>query len=188
MTKKRMFKPKPDDDKLRELILHISLESEGDEYYGATKLNKLLFLADLTAYRVLGKPITGQEYQAIPHGPAPRRLAPVRDRMRDAGEIGVREIDFYSRKQHRIIALILPDISKFDAGEIAIVDRLIRRWWGKSAREISDYVYEILGGRIAEEGETIPYEVALVGNREPTSDEIKRGKELEPLAAKYLSS
>lgn len=32
---------------------------------------------------------------------------------------------------------------------------------------------------LAEPGETIPYEVALVGTREPTKDEIERGKELE---------
>ena len=37
-------------------------------------------------------------------------------------------------------------------------------------------------------GETIPYEVALVGNRELTNDEIERGKELESLALEYLEN
>lgn len=35
-------------------------------------------------------------------------------------------------------------------------------------------------------GETIPYEVALVGKRELTEDEIEYGKELESLALEYL--
>ena len=56
-------KYKPDDNKLRELVLYIAVLSEGDPAFGKVKLNKLLFFADFTAYLSFGKPITGHEYQ-----------------------------------------------------------------------------------------------------------------------------
>ena len=72
---------RPDDAKLRELILLISSLSEGDPTFGAVKLNKLLFHCDFSAYLTYGRPITGQEYFALKQGPAPRRLLPITKRM-----------------------------------------------------------------------------------------------------------
>src|SRR5258708_19742785 len=66
---------RPKDRKLAELILFISERSEGDPRFGAGKLNKLLFYSDFGAYRLFGKSITGQQYQNLSNGPAPRRLA-----------------------------------------------------------------------------------------------------------------
>jgi len=50
------------DKRLRELILLIATRSEGDEPFGAVKLNKLLFYADFFAYVKFGESITGQEW------------------------------------------------------------------------------------------------------------------------------
>ena len=55
-----------DTTKLRELILYLARESEGDDYFGVVKLNKLLFYIDFEAYRRFGKSVTEQEYQALP--------------------------------------------------------------------------------------------------------------------------
>jgi hypothetical protein len=57
--------------------LLIATRSEGDEPFGAVKLNKLLFYADFFAYVKFGECITGQEYQKLAQGPAPRRMLPV---------------------------------------------------------------------------------------------------------------
>src|SRR5713226_2593184 len=78
---------RPDDNKLIELIVHLSSLSEGDEYWGAIKLNKLLFYIDFVAYRRFGKSVTGQEYQAQKQGPTPRRLPPLMARMKKAGDV-----------------------------------------------------------------------------------------------------
>lgn len=175
------------DNKLRELILYIARESEGDDTFGATKLNKVLFYADFMAYVNLGNSITGQEYQALAHGPALRRLAPMRDEMLVDGDIAIRPRDYYGYVQDRILALTTPDLSEFSAAEIALVNHFIRAWWGKTATEISRRSHQFAGWRYAQEGETIPYEVALVGWREPTGEEIRRGKELEELALEFLA-
>jgi len=43
-----------DDEKLRELILYLADNSNGDESFGALNLNKHLFYADFYAYVYLG--------------------------------------------------------------------------------------------------------------------------------------
>jgi hypothetical protein len=78
---------RPDDEKLRELILYVSTLSENDPNIGATKLNKLLFYTDFLAYQKFGSAITGQEYQALRQGPAPKRLRPIIERMKRAGDL-----------------------------------------------------------------------------------------------------
>src|ERR1035437_1475045 len=67
-----MVRQKPNDDKLRELVLYIATASEGDEPFGKVKLNKILFFADFEAYRRFVRSITGHEYQKLAQGPAPR--------------------------------------------------------------------------------------------------------------------
>src|SRR2546425_884388 len=79
------------DEKLAEMILHIAQLSEGDEPFGATKLNKILFYCDFLSYLYHGKPITGQEYQKLPNGPAPRRLVPVLQYLESVQDIKQRK-------------------------------------------------------------------------------------------------
>jgi len=49
---------KRDDTKLKELILLLARESEGDPHFGATKLNKELFYTDFLAYLNFGQAVT----------------------------------------------------------------------------------------------------------------------------------
>lgn len=61
------------EEKLRELILYIAQKSKTDPRCGAVKLNKLLYYADFSAYRLLGRAITGAEYQHLKKGRRPER-------------------------------------------------------------------------------------------------------------------
>lgn len=160
-------KQQANDEKMRELILLISQESEGDAPFGAIKLNKLLFYADFIAYRQLGQPITGHEYMRLPNGPAPRKLVPIREQMEAAGELAISTRQYLGRTQHRTVALREPSLSGFTAEEISLVHKLIKQCWGKSARELSELSHRFAGWKLADERETIPYNVALVvrGNR-----------------------
>jgi len=56
----------PDDAKPRGLILLIPEWSLQGSKFGAINLNKLLFNCDFSAILTFGKPITGQEYFALP--------------------------------------------------------------------------------------------------------------------------
>jgi len=181
---------KPDDYKLRELVVLITTLSEGDQAFGKVKLSKLLFFADFIAYRKFGKSITGHEYQKLPQGPVPRRLLSVVPALaspgRSGGGVVVRKELFFGKNMQRPLALRSPEISKFKFEELELVRELVTRWKGKTAREISERSHEFVGWQKAELKETIPYAVALVGSRPPSALERKRGLELEKLARKKL--
>ncbi|MEX2144594.1 MAG: Panacea domain-containing protein [Anaerolineales bacterium] len=189
MTAKELKRRKivADDEKFKELILYIAIRSEGDNYFGAKKLNKLLFFADFLAYLNFGEPITGQDYQALQFGPAPRRLLPIRREMEQAKDIALRKQEFYTVDQHRIFALREPDLRKFKPEEIDLVNRLIAEYWDMKAGEIEALSHKFLGWEVSNYKEIIPYETALVSTRKLTDDEREFGKTLQPLAEKYLA-
>ena len=168
-----------DDEKFKELILYVAERSEGDANFGATKLNKLLFYIDFLAYLYHGKPISGHEYQKLPYGPAPRQLLPIQCEMESNGEIAVRNCDFGGYCQNRILALRPADPNVFSTVEIDLVGKVIQIFWNYSARAISDQSHGLLLYALMDEGETIPYEVALIGKREMTDKEIEIGIALE---------
>ena len=167
------------DSRLKELILHIARQSEGDEAFGAVKLNKILFVADFDAYIKFGKSITGQEYFALERGPAPRRLMPVLQRMVEQNEVAIRENDFHGYRQRRVFALREADLTQFRGEEIALVDHIMRDWQGVTGTQVSRGSHEFLGWKVADQGETIPYSVALVCRRELSKREQEVAQKLE---------
>lgn len=177
---------RPNDAKLKELILLISEWCQADEKFGAIKLNKLLFHADFSAFLTSGEPITGQEYFALPQGPAPRRLKPITDRMKKNGELAYQEVSYFGHPQKRPIALRPPNLTMFSGTEIGFVRQTVEKFWKLNATEISDQSHLFLGWRTARLHETIPYSTALVSRRAPTSYERERGLALQALAAEHL--
>ncbi|MDP2965926.1 MAG: Panacea domain-containing protein [Pelolinea sp.] len=161
------------DKKMKELILYVSQKCEGDSSFGATKLNKLLFFSDFMAYLNFGKSITGQEYQCLEKGPAPKRLVPIREELMKSQEAVLRPNSYYGFPQERLIPLREPDLSEFSGEEIALVDFEIDHWREKSAKEISAESHKFIGWICAEELEVIPYETAFVGTRELTEEEFE---------------
>jgi hypothetical protein len=177
---------RPSDAKLRELILLISEWSQADTKYGAIKLNKLLFHADFSAFLTYGESITGQEYFALPQGPAPRRLKPITDEMRRRNEFAWQEVEYFGKPQKRPVALRPPKLSAFSATDMKLVHQTVEKFWKLNATEISEQSHLFLGWKSAHLKETIPYSTALVSRRTPTDQERKRGLELQGLAEKHL--
>jgi hypothetical protein len=178
---------RPDDEKLRELILYVSTLSKDDDNFGATKLNKLLFYADFLAYQRFGKSVTGQEYQALPQGPAPRHLKPVIERMQRLGDLRIEEHGRYKFRRKQPVAIRMADLSKFREEEVILAHEVIQRFWTLNATQISDESHFFLGWKLAKEGETIPYSVILIGNRKPTESERRKGRALQKLAKEALA-
>ncbi|MCB1036388.1 MAG: SocA family protein [Acidobacteria bacterium] len=167
------------DRKFKELILYLARKSEGDVHFGATKLNKQLFYADFIAYRQLGSSISGQRYQKLPYGPAPRGLKPVVSEMLEEGCCAEAARSHHGYEQRRLLALREPDVSVFDARELELIHQVVEELKDRSAREVSDLSHEFIGWQLADEKEDIPYEAALISFPEPLSEaEIQYGLEL----------
>jgi hypothetical protein len=167
--------------------VYLSILSEGDRFYGAIKLNKLLFYADFMAYLRFGKPITGQEYQRLEHGPAPRGFKPLIERMKKAGDIVTREDNIGGFRQIRTLAKRGPELSIFSGPEVALIDETVHRFRRMSASEISDKSHDFLGWKLATLNETIPYSIALIGAREPNAQERAQGRHLRKFAKEVLT-
>jgi uncharacterized phage-associated protein len=177
----------PNEEKFRELLLFIARRSENDPRFGAIKLNKLLFYCDFMAYLMFGKPITGQEYFALENGPAPRYMVRVREQMVKSKEIAISRKTTLSGIQERVLALREADPNKFEPSEIDLVTRILDVCRSQSGTELSELTHKFAGWRLAADKETIPYEVALVGNRPPTPAERSYGLRLEALAEQCLT-
>jgi uncharacterized phage-associated protein len=166
-----------DERKFTELLVYVASRLQSDRSGGATKLNKVIFFADFAHVRRTGSPITGATYQKLEHGPAARRLRPVRDRLVSMGEAELREEEFLGYQQHRFVPRREADLSVFTDDELDTIDRVLTDLDGLNARQVSDLSHEESGWRLVEFGDDIPYEAALVGARQvstPTSQRLER--------------
>jgi uncharacterized phage-associated protein len=148
-----------------------------DRSGGATKLNKVLFFADFAHVRRTGRPITGAAYQKLEHGPAARRLRPVRDDLIAKGEAELHEEEFLGYQQHRFVPLREADLTVFTTDELATINKVLADLDGLNARQVSDLSHDEAGWRLVDFGDDIPYEAALVGARQvstPTSKRLER--------------
>ena len=162
------------DKPLAELILFISERSEGDDRFGAAKLNKLLFYSDWIAYLKLGSPITGQDYRRLIDGPVPRRILQVRQQLIDDGSLAIRKSETLNRHQERTFALREAELGGFTSEQIALVTHIIDSCWNRTAAEVVA-LYDQLGGwEVVKIGATIPYDLAWASKRPPTEKERRR--------------
>jgi uncharacterized phage-associated protein len=161
------------DRRLGELILFICQKSANDTYFGATKLNKLLYYSDFLAYARWGKTITGAEYWNLPEGPAPKRLVQVRDALfsEKPQALAIQQIQFPSYIQKRPVQLRPPDLSLFRGDELTLVEDVIEEHRGFTARQIRDKSHHEWGWILTKEGETIePETILLSPDTEKLSD------------------
>lgn len=156
------YKPVFDAVKFHALIVYVAKWSEEnhDEWFGATKLNKILYFVDFLAFRRRGHPITGATYMRLSEGPVPREILKALDVLQGEGAIAVHPREFFQYVQKRAYALIAPNPNAFQPAERAIIDEVLEALRGKSASDVSAISHQELGWQLARDGETIAYETA----------------------------
>lgn len=173
------MEPHYDAQKFKELVLYIAAQAaENDPSYGAIKLNKILFYSDFLAYGRLGAAITGAEYQRLKFGPAPRQLLPTQTALQKEGAAVLQERWQYTQTQKRLVALRPPDLTKFTAQEIKLVDEVIEVMRQFNAVEASALWHLEKGWQIAKEGEDIPYGWVFLSSDPLTDDDVAWGQKL----------
>jgi hypothetical protein len=166
-----------DEDKFAELVLYVAGRIADDPTGGATKINKILFAAECAHVRRYGRPITGAEYQKLARGPAPRRLRPVRDRLVAEGAAELVVDEYMGYQLDRLRPRRPADTSRFTDDELRHVEQAVVALWGKTATEASDLSHHEMGWRMVDEGETIPFEAALLARRVEVTDAMRRRAE-----------
>lgn len=169
----QMFTPvhfQADDAKLGELMLYIAQRSEDDPFFGATKLNKILYHVDFGAYRRWLRPITGHAYFRLKEGPAPQVLVKVRDRLIEDGAARMANAEVYGFKQKRLQPKRPANQSLFTDAELALVEDVIQSMQGMTAAQVSAASHRLPGWKAAKDREVIPYETAFLSGQVTDAD------------------
>jgi hypothetical protein len=175
-----------DEQKFAELMLYVADRSVDDPDFGATKLNKILFFSDFSAYEKFGKSITGAIYQKLDHGPAPRHLLPIQAELIRKSHACITPVSRYSFTQKRFTALRESDLNVFSNEEIALVSQIIDTLQGKNAVQVSEMSHRFDGWKLADDGEEIPYFTVFLQPPQLTAEAVEKGmtvaKELDLVA------
>jgi hypothetical protein len=154
--------PDYDERKFAEALLYVAGKLADDPSGGAIKINKALFNADFGHMRAYGYPITGAEYQKLPHGPAPRRLLPVRAALVASGAAEMREDLYLGRTVKRLVPQRDADVTCLAPTQRQMLDEAIEVEKRRSATESSAASHREPGWQMVDENETIPYETAFL--------------------------
>ena len=164
--------------RFRELIVYVSQKSAKDPYFGAVKLNKILYYSDFRAFERFGVPITGYVYFRLPQGPAPRALIHERRELIAEGAIRLEKVQISREyEQHRTIALRAPVLEHFTRDEIELVDDVILELWHQNAAEVSDASHDVRWRTLLHK-DRMPYESVYLSDESVTEQDIKRTEEL----------
>lgn len=163
-----------DRDKFKRLVHYVIWKAGQRPWFGAVKLNKVLWFADARAYALTGKPITGEVYVRQQFGPVPKHIVPIQKELVAEGLIKIGK----QGKQTTFRSLDAPHYNNwFSTDELLSVN-----WWidhidkdhtaGSISEQTHDYAWEI--ARMGEELPLYAYRVARI--KEPTDEDMERLK------------
>lgn len=161
----------PNLEKLKRLIHYVAWKAGKRDWFGATKLYKVLWFADARQFVLTKKPITGAIYIREKYGPVPKHVMIAREQLEKEGAIRITKED----KLTRIVAVKVPDVSIFSTEELRTVDYWIEYIDREhTATSISDKSHDY-GWDIAKMGEELPL-YAILANRIHDPDERELGQ------------
>lgn len=171
------------EDKFKELIVYIAERSVDDATFGPIKLNKILYYADVAAYRELGQPITGATYRKFDEGPAPDQMRAARECLIADGEARLEFRRHFMGGEKRLVVCNgrTADREVFKPQEREIVDEVLAYFRDKLEHEVAEIVLREPGCAVARDREVIPYEASWLRptpfTRDATEDAMQIAKE-----------
>jgi hypothetical protein len=156
-----------------ESVAHYIIARADPNKLGAVKLNKVMWFADLEAYRRSGQTITGQvSYEKRQHGPVPNNIVKSIRRLEQADKIATRDVPTFGGTRREHVWLKSPDVSVFTSEEVDILNEAIT-WVCErhTAKSISALSHDALWEQ-AELGEQIPVGAATVVPDEISGQDI----------------
>ncbi len=153
-------------DRLAAMMGHFA--SKGIELY-KTKLNKLLFYADLTGFYLTGRGLSGAHYVNLPYGPVPDRFE---DMIDHAASLGVIDAAALPDKDPAIRSIKpgteMPDV--LDDSDRLILDWVAATYGGLSTAATTDLSHEERAYKDTRRGERIAYAYAQFLKKLPPKD------------------
>jgi hypothetical protein len=171
--------------KFKELVVYLcaAAEQAGDEGFGMVKLNKLLYRADFEAYRLLGRPITGETYEKQEYGPVARDLPIVLDELAAAGRLRWQSIPRgpHTRKVPAVIddPFAVADMSAFPPDEREVIETARRELASHGGKSASEWSHEESAGwnMAPEYGHVIDYATTFVSTKPIPPQDLERARQ-----------
>jgi hypothetical protein len=144
---------------------------------GATKLNKVLWYADVVFYRMTGRTITGADtYEKRQYGPVPAGINAVLRNLETAGAIVERRTPTPAGPRREFVWITPPPVDKFTAEEVETLrDIMSAICDGHSAASISELTHDTLWDE-TEIGQPMSIKAGSIIPGEITPDAIKWAK------------
>ncbi len=144
------------------IVAHYIISHTEPAQLGAVKLNKIMWRADVLAYRRFGRTITGQtSYIRMPYGPVPNGMAATLRRLAHEGKIVERAADVGVGLRREFVWLERQTAAGFEAEEVEILHQAIDEIAPLSAAAASDETHDVLWDEISN-GAQIPIRAASV--------------------------
>lgn len=150
--------------KFHELLLYLAKGLQSQRYAGATKLNKVLFLAEAEHYRRTGRTITGERYFKRENGPAPHQLRPARQELIDTGQAKLVQVSVGPgiEDEERLVPLREPDTSVFEVEELRVVNEILEIFADWTGRQLTDASHREFSWKAVAMNEEIPFSATLI--------------------------
>ncbi len=152
-------------NRLRQLIIYVSDRCKDAEWFGAIKLNKILWRTDFQSFARRGVPVTGREYKRLELGPAPKEMPTLHKEMQLQGLIRLDKVWVRDgMEEHKTIALVSPNLELFSQDDLSFVDESIGYYWNKTGIEASDDSHGA-AWKSRNNGDLMPYELAYLSDK-----------------------
>jgi hypothetical protein len=143
---------------------------------GFTKLNKVLWYADIEHYRRHGESLTGlTQYVRMPQGPMSKAISTAVRDLERASKVTERPVKVIDYMRRELIGLEEPDISSFTAEQIDILNQVMDVLCKYTAAEVSDSTHDAFWRELSD-GDIMSVGAGSVVPREPTLKEIEWAK------------
>jgi len=144
--------------KFKKLVHYVCWKCSSDPArLGSTKLNKVLWIAEIKNYYESGKSITGARYVRRQYGPVPAAILPILEELEREGTLTPEKSTFGGYTQRRFIVHRDADVDFLSAEERARVDEIIEFVCDRhTAKSISDATHDEIW-QLAADGEEIPH-------------------------------
>lgn len=160
------------DAKFSTLVHYIIHKASAPSILGATKLNKVLWLSDVTCFLRTGKAITKQKYIKRQFGPVPADILSTVKALENERKVATRSVDYYGNEKKEYFSLREPDVSEIKPEEIYVIDSVFDDvCHNHTAQSISELSHNRIWRR-AEYGEEIPHNAMYFSESGAINEEI----------------
>ena len=154
----RVNVPQKNLEKFREVLLYILNKIGSKPNIGETVIYKLLYFIDFDFYEKYEEQLIGATYLKNNYGPTPAEFTEIVNKMIEEREIEKIKSEYFTYPQVKYLPLRKPDLSKFKANEVEVIDQVLDKLSDMNAVQISEYSHNDVPWLVAEDKECIEYE------------------------------